>query len=242
MRKKSLPFFAILLIAPLFVLVEGKEWRGITPLHSTRVDVERLFRPSKTKKQLSTYQTAEEAISVLYASGPPCGFDAGSEWRVPYDTVVSITVSPRNRVFFSELKLDLTNFEKFGGLHRPNIVTYLSKEQGERIEVFQDEVMSITYLAASSDSNLHCGQSAGTVKRIEMQNNSGKVSKGTPWKSGSKKRIRTKLGRFPKLAFDNLPANSFVLNFAGLVNGNVCGAGVSDPALFGIDVGGRQFR
>ena len=45
----------------------------------------------------------------------------------------------------------------------------------------------------------------------------------------------------PKLAFHNFPADRFVFNFAGLVNGNVRGAVVSDPALFGIDVGGRQF-
>lgn len=80
MRHKSLPFFVILLLLSPFILVEAKDWHEIRPLHSTRGDVERLLGPSKTATQLSTYQTAEEAISVLYSSGPPCGSDAGSEW------------------------------------------------------------------------------------------------------------------------------------------------------------------
>ena len=139
----------------------------------------------------------------------------------------------------SELKIDLTNFEKFGGIHRPNIMTYLNKEQGERIEVFQDELMSVTYFAASSDSNLRCGQTEGTVKTNEIQNKSGKLSKDTLCRSGSKRRTRTKLRRLLKLAFHNLATNSFVFDFAGLVDGNVRGAVVSDAALFGVEVGGR---
>ena len=53
----------------------------------------------------------------------------------------------------------LGEYDKFSGTHRPDIITYLNKEKGERIEVFQDEVMSITYFAASSDSLLRCGPS-----------------------------------------------------------------------------------
>jgi len=161
---------AILVFSPL-ALVEGKEWRGIMPLHSTRADVERLLGPSKSKSQLSIYQTADEAVSVLYASGPPCGSDAGSEWKIPKDTVVSITVSPKNRVYLAELKIDLAKYEHFNDTHRPNITTYLSRENGERIQVFQGEVMSITYFAPTSDEDLRCAQARQRKNRRATRSN-----------------------------------------------------------------------
>jgi hypothetical protein len=156
MKYKYATFLVVFALHTLIVPVKGKEWRGITPLHSTRADVERLLGGSSPKKQMTTYQTENEAVSVLYASGPPCGSDAEKEWRVPRDTVVSITVSPKDRVLLSELKIDLKTYDKFSGIHRPNIITYLNKQEGIRIETFQDEVMSITYLAAASDSQLKC--------------------------------------------------------------------------------------
>ena len=125
MKLKHTTVIAILIIHALVVVVKAKEWRGIIPLHSTRVDVERLLGGASAKKQLTTYQTKREAVSVLYASGPPCGSDAGSEWKVPKDTVVSITVSPKDRVLLSGLEIDLTTYNRLSGIHRPNIITYL---------------------------------------------------------------------------------------------------------------------
>ena len=52
--------------------------------------------------------------------------------------------------------MDLARFDKIPGIHRPNIITYLNKEDGESIEVFQDEVMSVTYFPAASESHLRC--------------------------------------------------------------------------------------
>lgn len=63
----------VILLIPGLVVVKAKEWHGITPLHSTRVDVERFLGHAPQKKQLTTYQTKKEAVSILYASGPPCG-------------------------------------------------------------------------------------------------------------------------------------------------------------------------
>jgi hypothetical protein len=155
MRNRFLSCLAILLFSPV-ALVQAKEWHGLRPLHSTRADVERVLGPSRSKAQLSIYQTAEEAVSVLYASGPPCGSDAGNEWKIPKDTVVSITVSPKVRVFLSDLKIDLAKYEHFSNTHRPNIIMHISREDGQRIQVFQGEVMSITYFAPTSDEGLRC--------------------------------------------------------------------------------------
>ena len=119
------PTYKVLfMILGLTISAAGKEWRGIKPLHSTRAEVERQLGTAPSKMQLTTYQTEKEAVSVLYAGGSPCGVDAGSEWRVPKETVVSITVSPKNRILLSDLMLDLSKFEKTPGIHRPNIISY----------------------------------------------------------------------------------------------------------------------
>jgi hypothetical protein len=169
MKLKHATIIAILIIHALVVVVKAKEWRGIVPLHSSRADVERLLGGASEKKQLTTYQTEQEAVSVLYASGPPCDSDAGSQWKAPIDTVVSITVSPKNRVLLSELKTDLTTYVRLTGIHRPNIVTYLNNQDGIRIETFQDEVMSITYFPSASDLNLKCAPKEGNGPAVKVK-------------------------------------------------------------------------
>ena len=156
MKHKQATIIALLIIPTLVLVVKAKEWRGIIPLHSTRADVERLLGDPSPKKQLATYQTKREAVSVLYASGPPCGSDADSEWKIAKDTVISITVSPKDRVLLSELGIDLSTYDRLSGIHRPNIITYLNKQEGIRIETFHDEVMSFTYFPAASESPLRC--------------------------------------------------------------------------------------
>jgi hypothetical protein len=70
----------------------------------------------------------------------------------------------------SELKLDLQTYDRFSSLLRPNIITYLNKQDGIRIETFQNEVMSFTYFPSASDSNLKCAPNeakASTMKAAE---------------------------------------------------------------------------
>jgi hypothetical protein len=52
--------------------------------------------------------------------------------------------------------MDLSTYDKLSGVHRPNIITYLNKLEGIRIETFQDEVMSVTYFAGASNLQLRC--------------------------------------------------------------------------------------
>src|ERR1043165_281726 len=156
MNTRLTTLIAILIIPAVLVVVEAKQWRGIIPLHSTRTDVERLLGNASPRNQLTTYQTEQEAVSVLYASGPPCGSDADSEWNVPKDTVVSITVAPKNRVLLSELKIDLSTYDQLSDVHRPNIITYLNNQDGIRIETFQDEINSVSYFPSAADLKLNC--------------------------------------------------------------------------------------
>ncbi len=149
-----LAFSAILVTAsPL----TAKEWRGITPLRSTRADVERLFGGSADGRgSWAVYQTEEEGISILFASGPPCGSNAENEWRVPKGTVISITISPKIRVLLSTLNLDESKYRKLKDPHQLNRIKYWNKEDGESISVVDDEISSFTYFAAAKDAVLHC--------------------------------------------------------------------------------------
>lgn len=139
----------------------GKGWRGITPLHSTRADVERLLGPPEEpeKKHVSVHKLENEVVSIIYAAGPPCGKGMESGWQVPAGTVVDITVAPRTAMQLSDLKLDESKYKRMNGGHLIDVVYYIDKEEGIKIEVIKDEVASITYFPAEEDNHLHCPNS-----------------------------------------------------------------------------------
>ena len=69
-----------LLTASLIALVVSstplsvKPWRGITPLRSTKSDVESVLgKPTRLVNYWATYQTETDVISILYSNGRPCG-------------------------------------------------------------------------------------------------------------------------------------------------------------------------
>lgn len=159
MGKKVMARMALLClsIALLADSAVAKGWRGIVPLHSTRADVERLLGPPADQSEMaSTYKLKDEVVFIIYASGPPCGLDRTSGWRVPRGTVVSITVSPKERLLLSSLSINESKYGKKSDLHRRDVITYSNKEEGESIDVFLGEVMSIHYLPAAKDKHLSC--------------------------------------------------------------------------------------
>src|SRR4051812_22337485 len=68
---------------------QSNSWRGLLPLQSTRVDVERLFGKQITRAYAPpTYKIDEVLVEVTYSEGK-C--DQG--WNVPKDAVLSFTVN-----------------------------------------------------------------------------------------------------------------------------------------------------
>jgi hypothetical protein len=89
-----------MLCTALFIMcvtvgLQAKEWRGITPLKSTRADVERLFGK---ENELKRYQFENERAYIYY-SEKPCGMMDVTEVTekcrclIPEGTVVSIHVN-----------------------------------------------------------------------------------------------------------------------------------------------------
>ena len=69
---------------------KAKTWRGLVPLKSTRVDVERLFGPSSSTP--ASYYLKDINVYIQYSSCR-CGQDCKTDpWNVPPDTVLVIRV------------------------------------------------------------------------------------------------------------------------------------------------------
>lgn len=149
---------SLLVILSTIVLTEAKEWRGIVPLHSTRVDVERLLGVSTNAcKALSCiYELANENVFILYASGPPCGSDGPSGWRVPRDTVIEVGVYSKRKRRLSDLRINEGKYQKKPNEELPGVFHYVSAEEGIKIEANGDTVLSITYFQSPRDNRLRC--------------------------------------------------------------------------------------
>ena len=139
---------------------KGNEWRGIVPLHSTRADVEKLLGPAKPSKQteMSDYETENEEVTVLYASGPPCSNNGFRMWKVPHDTVVGIIIHPKKELLLANLNLDDRQYKKTDSQgHGPPYFYYTNEQEGHQYEVTQGRIMSIVYTGTAKDKNdLRC--------------------------------------------------------------------------------------
>lgn len=145
------------LVLLMTVLPEGKGWRGIVPLHSTRVDVERLLgSPSETNGHSSVYKLKNENVIVHY-SDEPCRADREGGWNVPRDTVVRITLAPKTVRHFSDLQLD-EKYKKTVSGDATSFVLYVNEEEGIAYEVHEEagQVVATYYEPAASDSRLRC--------------------------------------------------------------------------------------
>ena len=137
---------------------QAKEWRGIVPLHSTREDVKRLLGPSPEPGE-RFYEFENEVASIQYSSGL-CEENIFGGWNVPRDTVIRINVSPKSRLLFSALNLDLSRYKKSVDPKFAGIVYYNDEEEGFAYQVGHDEVDGIFYEPAAKDKHLGCPEAA----------------------------------------------------------------------------------
>ena len=139
------------------VTSQGKAWRGIVPLHSTRADVERLLGPpSMDHGDTVVYEYERERASIEYSKGP-CNVNFNT-WSVAADTVISIWVSPRY-LYLSALKLSLTQYAKRQDQELPYIYNYVDEKHGLRYQVDESRSQMVTlieYFPATTDSKLRC--------------------------------------------------------------------------------------
>lgn len=145
----------LLLLMFFTATVEGKEWRGLTPLKSTRADVERLLgKPN----ELGRYEIQNERVTISYSEGPcasPYGAlaKANCECLVAKDTVLKIAITLDSPVKLSKLGIDKKKFQRTPiYAYRPT-ATYSDFTDGVVYTILErdDAVTNIDYLPSAND-------------------------------------------------------------------------------------------
>jgi hypothetical protein len=132
----------------------GKDWRGITPLKSSRADVERLL--GKPTGPLPTYYLSDSTVTFWY-SHCRCGDKCEDDWNVPVDTVLSIHVDLKGIVRLADLGLDLSQFKKSRlADDLPASFVYSNAEEGFAIEGGGEYVSTLIYGPRQKDNHLRC--------------------------------------------------------------------------------------
>ncbi len=143
----------VLFVMCITVDLQAKEWRGITPLKSTRADVERLLGK---ENELKRYQFENERAYIFY-SHAPCGMKGVTEVTakcrclIPDGTVVSINVTVEETRRFSALKLNPRELLKEFVL--PGMYDYTDLKEGVKYTVDErtDQIAEIVYLPSAAD-------------------------------------------------------------------------------------------
>src|SRR5258708_6268781 len=81
-------------------------WRGLTPLHSTRSDVESLLGRGAGEDG-QAYYLPDVNVFFVYSS---TGCKSGEKWDIPQGTVLRIIVYPKPTPRWSDLKVDKSTF------------------------------------------------------------------------------------------------------------------------------------
>jgi hypothetical protein len=98
----------------------GKEWRGITPLRSTRADVLRLWNQCSEHKEVCRFETDKESVYVLFSGGLQDSYSDCGASLAP-ETVLFVELVPKGKLTLKDLSIDkktLTSFQPIEGYLR----------------------------------------------------------------------------------------------------------------------------
>ena len=125
----------------------AKPWRGVTPLRSTRSDVEKLLGPPTQED--AGYVFENERAQIIYSS-QRCQEDLPGGWNVPHDTVAEIQVTPIKDLSVTDLPVNWQSLEPIYSV-RSSRIDYLDDKEGTRYTTQDGFVRTITYLASAQD-------------------------------------------------------------------------------------------
>jgi hypothetical protein len=139
-------------------------WRGLTPLHSQRDEVERLLgSPKDSIGQTYIYETQNERVDVSYSAGN-CEKSQFGRWNVPMGTALRIKVYPRTTILLRDLPFNMNNYRRSRDPNIPNRFFYVNDEDGVMIESVVEQgcerVANITYQPTTKDMSLRCSAHA----------------------------------------------------------------------------------
>lgn len=136
------------------------DWRGLSPLKSTRMDVERTLGPpdQNLDNQQLTYRHPDVVVVFHFTSNPKCREKRPyTSWDVTDDTVTGIDVNLRRATLVSDVGIDLTKFKQIKGAHdMVDHYYYLNDDDSFGIEVSNKYVTGYHYGPASKHLGLRC--------------------------------------------------------------------------------------
>lgn len=143
-----------LFMAPLFAHdVLAKEWRGITPLHSTQADVARSFGGCSDPNGGCKVRVDNEEAYFVFSNGAVVRDANKCAEKLPPNTVLLIEVVLINPSSLSALRINKTNFRTFDPSTPPNIgyKGYIDENEGLIIKTYKGRVLQLDYMAARKD-------------------------------------------------------------------------------------------
>jgi hypothetical protein len=158
----------VLLMIAFVVIPIQRSYRGVVPLESTRLDVEKLLgKPSDPYRGI--YNFGDEIVSFVYSKHgctPATKVDGWpippvEGWNVPADTVLFVNVNLRKQIPLHSLGIDLKNFKKVrGDSDIPSHFKYVDEAAGFTIDLNGDggseTVRGYIYGPAAKYNHLRC--------------------------------------------------------------------------------------
>lgn len=134
---------------------KAKEWKGLKPLRSTRVEVEReLGKSSEENSIRAKYHLPGEDVYIVYSSNDEIPPDCVK--KLPPGTVLLIQLTPKKKMRISETGLDESKMENLDPSSPPQLGyrCFIDSRAGVIVRTLNGYVDEIYYTADDSDRHL----------------------------------------------------------------------------------------
>lgn len=157
-----LTFLITCLACSLFAEIPSTtNWRGLSPINSTRLDVERTLGPPSVKRdnEQMIYYFQDVVVYLYFYSNPKCQQKLSyTSWDVNSDTVTGMSITLRHSPSVEETGIDLTKFQKIRGA--PDMIDhyyYVNREEdGFAVEVSNNTISGYHYAPGTKNKALRC--------------------------------------------------------------------------------------
>jgi hypothetical protein len=140
---------ALLLSFVLLMMTErvsAEEWRGLTPLKSTRVDVVKIFNECNDQQESCEFAIENEDITIEFAGIQNCS-------GVPAGTVLSIQRDLRKETTLEALGFDKRRFQSFDPSTPPKLGyrAFIDEQAGLLLKSLRGQIFQINYIATEKE-------------------------------------------------------------------------------------------
>jgi hypothetical protein len=144
------PALKTLILGFLFTLTaqpaSAEEWRGLTPLKSTRADVVKIFNECNDQQESCEFAIEDEDITIEFAGTQNCS-------GVPSGTVLSIQRDLRKETTLEALGFDKRRFKSFDPSTPPNLGyrAFIDEQAGLLLKSLHGQIFQINYIPAEKE-------------------------------------------------------------------------------------------